>query len=264
MSRVREQNNSHHTAHTTSLKALTSTVQSSYSSIGDYLSTSFERVQSLESDMNAQANALKETLPALAENASIRAPLQELRDTIGSQHLIEYNPTGETPQRAVYSVPEKLPRTGAHEIILSRLRDGPPSADNRSPSKGIIFNDATESACSEDVFAPVLKPNFSRSNSTQATSIPLGTSLRELDVNVVAQETHTQPLPVVSNSDTVVVAAPPLKKQCSEDNTKAPMRKMRKTVGGEGKGDRENLTITNFSSSIGPGLGRRLRSHGSS
>jgi kinesin family protein 11 len=43
------------------------------------------------------------------------------------------------------------------------------------------------------------------------------------------------------------------------------MKKMlRKTVGG-GKEDRENLSITSFSSSIGPGqsAGRRLRSHGS-
>lgn len=267
MSRVREQNNVHHAAHTTSLDALSGHVQSSYSSIGDHFSTSFDRVQSLEREMSAKTNALQGTLPALAENASIRAPLRELNSAIGSQNLIEYDPTGETPQRNNYSIPEKLPRTEAHQNLLSRLRDRPASADARSPSKSLVFNDATESNdLSDDLFSSLSKPNFSRSMSANITSIPLGASLRELDVNVVAQENHTQPLPIVTHSGSVVVAAPPHKKLRGEDGTKLPMKKMgRKTVGGEGKGDRENLTITNFSSSVGPGFagGRKLRSHGS-
>lgn len=267
MSRVQEQNNAHHTAHTSSLHALSTNVQSSYTSIGEHLSTSFARVQSLQSEVSAQTTALKDTLPTLAEDAHIRAPLQELRTAIGGQHLIEYNPTGETPQRMSYTIPEELPRTEAHENLLSRLRDRPVSADARSPSKGLVFNDAIDST-SNDIFSSSLaKPNFSRSISANTTSnIPLGASLRELDVNIIAQENHTQPLPIISHSDTMVIAAPPHKKHKGEDNTKLPMKKMnRKTVGGEGKGDRENLTITSFSSSIGPGLagGRKLRSHGS-
>jgi kinesin family protein 11 len=267
MSRVREQNNAHHTAHTASLNALTTTVQSSYASIGDHFSTSFARVQSIESDVSAQTTALKETLPTLDEDAYIRAPLQELRGVIEGQDLIEYNPTGETPQRVNYNIPANLPRTEAHETLLARLRDRPVSGDaSRSPSKGLVFNDAVPST--DDLFSSITKPSFARSVSANVTStVALGASLRELDVNIVAQqESHTQPLPIVSHSDTMVVAAPPSKKQRSEDNTKLPMKKMmRKTVGGEGKGDRENLTITSFSSSIGPGMAgtRKLRSHGS-
>lgn len=264
MSRVREQNDAHHTAHTSSLCALSSTVQSSYSSIGEHLSTSFVRVQALESDVAAQTTALKETLPALAEDANIRAPLHELRNTIEGQDLLEYNPTGETPQRVNYTIPDKLPRTEAYENLLSRLRDQPVPAEARSPTKALVFND-TENETTDDIFNVVPRPNFGRSVSAHPATVPQGTSLRELDVNVVAQESHTQPLPIVSHSDATVMAAPPLKKQRSED-TKLPMKRMtRKTVGGEGKGDRENLTITNFSSSIGPGLakGRKLRSHGS-
>jgi len=266
MSRVREQNNAHHTAHTASLHALTTTVQSSYASIGDHLSTSFARVQSVESDVYAQTTALKDTLPSLDEDAYIRAPLRDLRSDIGNQSLIEYNPTGETPQRVNYNIPDTLPRTEAHETLLSRLRDRPVPDSTASPSKGLIFND-DDTATTDDIFPSVSKPAFALSMSTNTTSsIPLGASLRELDVNVVAQESHTQPLPIVSHSDTIVMAAPPPKKQRAEDAGKKPMKKMmRKTVGGEGKGDRENLTITSFSSSIGPGLagGRRLRSHGS-
>lgn len=266
MSRVREQNNAHHTAHTTSLNALSSTVQSSYSSIGNHLSTSFARVQALETDVLAQAGALLQTLPALAEDANIRAPLQELREAIEQQNLLEYNPTGETPQRISYSIPEKLPRTEAHETLLSRLRDRPASADARSPTKGIIFNDTTLSI-SDEIVDSISKPDFTRPISAHAHTInvPLTSSLRELDVNIMAQENHTQPLPMVSHSEDMDMP-PPLKKQRSEDSSKLPMKRMtRKTVGGEGKGDRENLSITNFSSSIGPGLakGRRLRSHGS-
>lgn len=264
IARVREQNDVHHAAHTSSLNALSSTVQSSYSSIGEHLSTSFVRVQALESDVTAQATALKETLPALTEDANIRAPLRELRDAIEGQNLLEYNPTGETPQRVQYTIPEKLPRTEAHENLLSRLRDRPVSADARSPTKGLVFND-TANETSDDIFDSMTKPDFGRSVSAHTVTIPPGGSLRELDINVVGQESHTQPLPIVSHSDTMVIAAPPLKKQKSED-TKLPMKRVtRKTVGGEGKGDRENLTMTNFSSSIGPGLakGRRLRSHGS-
>ncbi|KAJ4374089.1 Kinesin- motor protein [Neocucurbitaria cava] len=284
VSRIREQNNSHHTAHTTSLAALSSTVQASYSSIGDHLSSSFDRVQSLETDMSAQAASLKETLPSLGADAEIRVPLHELREAVGSQNLVEYNPTGETPQRVSYSIPSNLPRTEAHENILSRLRDRPATSDSvtRSPSKQPIFNDATDSIPSPtDMFKISINkpPTFARSVSAtthhahaHAQTI---SSLRELDVNVLAQESqsHTQPLPLVSqSSDSMVMAMPPSKKQrttggTNDDQSKLPMKKMRKTVhavAGE-RGDRENMSITSFSSSVGPGLvgGRKLRSHGS-
>lgn len=278
VARIREQNNSHHAAHTASLGSLSSTVAASYSSIGDHLSSSFDRVQSLESDMSAEASTLKETLPLLAADAEIRAPLHELREVVSKQNLMEYNPTGETPQRVNYSIPSTLPRTEAHDNILSRLRDGPTLADTttRSPSKQPVFNDATATltlSSPTDIFASTAnKLDFSRSISAHAHTIShLGnpSSLRELDVNVVAQEAHTQPLPLVSqsSSDSLDKIVPPNKKSRlnGEDGSKLPMKKMRKTVGIAGeRTDREN--ITSFGNSIGPGLaaGRKLRSHGSS
>ncbi|KAF3045607.1 kinesin motor protein cin8 [Didymella heteroderae] len=270
VSRVREQNNVHHIAHTASLATLSSTVQTSYSSIGEHLSTSFERVQSLETDVSAQQSTLKETLSSLSADATIRAPLQELRETVGAQNLLEYDPTGQTPQRVNYHIPSNLPRTEAHESILSRLRDRPASADDAiaSPTKQPIFVDAASPTDSTtELFLPA-KPDFTRAISGHAQNHTASISLRELDVNIVAQESaHTQPLPLVSrSSDSVVMTAPPNKKLKAEEGSKLPMKKMlRKTVGG-GKEDRENLSLTNFSSSIGPGqtAGRRLRSHGSS
>lgn len=281
VAQIREQNNTHHTAHTTSLSALSSTVQASYASIGEHLSSSFERVQSLEADVSAQAGTLKDTLPTLGADADIRAPLHELRENIGTQNLIEYNPTGETPQRVSYQIPSNLPRTEAHENLLSRLRDRPTTSEtsSRSPSKQPIFNDATNTLPSPtDMFklSTTTKPLFARSISAHShahtiASLPLtngtGGSLRELDINIVAQESaHTQPLPLVSqSSDSMVMAVPPHKKQRSngDDGSKLPMKKMRKTVAGIA--DRENLSITNFANSVGPGVAgtRRLRSHGS-
>jgi kinesin family protein 11 len=282
VSQIREQNNTHHAAHTTSLSALSSTVQASYSSIGEHLSSSFDRVQSLELDMSEQNATLKDTLPSLAADADIRAPLYELREIVGSQNLIEYNSTGETPQRVSYQIPSSLPRTEAHENLLSRLRDRPATSDaiSRSPSKQPIYNDATDTIASPtDMFKLVstTKPSFSRSVSANTynhahtlSSIPLGqpTSLRELDVNVVGQESLTQPLPLVSqSSDKLVMAMPPSKKMrvndAGDDGSRLPMKKMRKTVAGIA--DRENMSITNFANSMGPGVagGRKLRSHGS-
>ncbi|KAJ4413138.1 Kinesin- motor protein [Didymella pomorum] len=266
VSRVREQNNVHHTAHTASLATLSSTVQTSYSSIGEHLSTSFERVQSLEADVSAQQSTLKETLSTLSADATIRAPLHELRETVGAQNLLEYDPTGQTPQRVNYHIPSNLPRTEAHENILSRLRDRPASADDAvvSPTKQHIFVDAASPTDSTTELFPPSKPDFARSVSAYAQNHTAPISLRELDVNIVAQESaHTQPLPLVSRSSDSVL--PPNKKLKAEEGSKLPMKKMlRKTVGG-GKEDRENLSITSFSSSIGPGqsAGRRLRSHGS-
>jgi kinesin family protein 11 len=285
VSRVRAQNNAHHDAHTASLQSLTSTVQSSYSSIGEHLSTSFTRVQSVESDMSVQTTALKDALPSLAKDAAIRAPLHELRDAIAQQNLTEYNPTGETPQRVTYLVPSDLPRTEDHEVILSRMRDRSTSDVTRSPSKGIVFNDATNSTFSltsiskttDDFFASTRlgnKPNFSRSISANAASMPpnliANSSLRELDVNILTQDQSTD---LESPTEIGTGAAPPHKKQNrgdggKESRTGLPMKKMgRKTVGAtHAIGDRENLSITSFSTSIGPGVGagRKLRSHGSS
>ncbi|KAF2032229.1 kinesin-domain-containing protein [Setomelanomma holmii] len=281
VAQIREQNNTHHAAQTTSLSALSSTVQVSYDSIGEHLSSSFERVQSLEADVSAQAGSLKDTLPILSADADIRAPLHELRDNISSQNLIEYNPTGETPQRVSYQIPSDLPRTETHDNLLSRLRDRPATSEtsSRSPLKQPIFNDATNTLPSPtDMFklSTTTKPVFVRSVSATShphtiANIPLsngtGASLRELDINIVAQESaHTQPLPLVSqSSDNMVMAMPPNKKQRSnaDDGSKLPMKKMRKTVAGIA--DRENLSITNFANSVGPGVAgqRRLRSHGS-
>ncbi|KAF2837065.1 kinesin family protein-like protein [Patellaria atrata CBS 101060] len=251
VSRVRAQNEAHHEAHTKSLSAMSANVQASYTSIGDHFSTSFKRVQDLDSDMTSRTAELKATLPNLGADSEIREPLRSLREEIESRNLVEYAPTGETPQRVQYSFPTTLPRTEGHDIIISKMRDRAlSSSDNmpspsKSPSKSRIFTDVK----SDDEVSLV------RPRPGSAGSAP-STSLRELDANATAGALN----------DSVMMMMPPMKRQntvgvgMEKVESKLPMKKGRMTVAGlGGLGDRENLT-PNFSASVGPGTGRSLRS----
>ncbi|KAF2747509.1 kinesin family protein-like protein [Sporormia fimetaria CBS 119925] len=272
VSRIRAQNEVQHVAHTSSLSDLTSTVRSSYTSVGDHLATSFARVESLESDVSAQVSSLRDTLSELGAGAAIREPLCSLRDEVASNKLLEYEPTGETPQRTNYTIPSDLPRTENHDTFLARLRNRALSNDpTRSPTKAMVFHDAIN--ITEPLTLPALtvKPNISWSQNALPSLMAGMTqpvpSLRELDVNIVAQDTSHVPTSPLDAID-AAAGAPPLKRQKAESDSKLPMKRMaRKTVAGLaiGKEDRENLSITSFSSSVGPGLkgGRRLRSQGS-
>lgn len=212
--------------------------------------------------MHSQTSELRDALSVLAAGSNIRAPLHSLRTDIGNQALLEYAPTGETPARVNYSIPSTLPHTEGHETLLSRFRERSSSADvNRSPSKGMVFNDSpTES----DTFSSSTITKFRPQLSSVASAPAFGASLRELDVNVVNQDS-------ISSPPTISLAVPPLKRQntngngTSDGGSKLPMKKApRMTVAGTGVGDRENLPVpTNFSASVGPAPGRRLRSHGS-
>lgn len=276
-SRVRAQNNAHHAAHTSSLGNLSSTVQSSYSSIGDHLSTSFTRVQALDSDMTAQTAALQATLPTLDADAGLRAPLRELRGEIENQALLEYIPTGETPRHITYAYPSTIPRTEGHDLLISRFRGRSDSTSDstRSPSKSKVFNDAY----TDDIITDTADSRPASSTSSGTVGLIGSSSLRELDVNIVAQGTtvcSTSPTDTISET----AAAPPLKRQNTNDygfshsvsgEKKLPVKKVtRMTVGSVGMGvvDRENLPVTaKFSSSTnvdpnGRSL-RRLRGHGS-
>lgn len=276
VSRVRAQNNTHHTAHVSSLSDLTSTVQTSYSNIGDNFTTSFSRIQALGTDMDARAAILRDTLPDLGVSSEIRQPLQALRDDISSQALQEYVPTGETPQRVQYGFPMSLPRTESHEILISKLRNRSPSKSsdaakaeaNRSPSKGRVFTDTDNDE------ETTLVPSTGRSRPVSATGNGTAMSgLRELDVNIVgaAPESLLLATAVVTSDST---SMPPLKRQNTNpgsvlergaSESRLPTKKgARMTVAGMGAAqDREN--IVNLSASMGPGSGmsRRLRSQGS-
>jgi kinesin family protein 11 len=132
----------------------------------------------------------------------------------------------------------------------------------------MVFNDAhmEELAFGASTTASKVRPTSSTNSATVGST---SSSLRELDVNVVAQDAAS-----TTPTENVPTAMPPLKKQNTNGSShggpysaesKLPMKKgARMTVAGVGLsvGDRENLPVSmNFSASVGQGGGRKLRSH---
>ncbi|KAJ4290776.1 Kinesin- motor protein [Collariella sp. IMI 366227] len=112
VSRAKSHNAGHHFQHTSSVDNLTTTVNQSFSNISSHFTTTFNRIQTLGSEMDSEAHTFRDTLlPALT--SSIRQPLADLRADVQSTSLHEYSPTGETPQKTSYPFPIVLPRTAA-------------------------------------------------------------------------------------------------------------------------------------------------------
>jgi kinesin family protein 11 len=258
---------------------LASTVQSSYLSIGETFSTSFNRIESLDSDMSSTTSALQDTLPTLAADAPLRRPLRELREQIESDKLEEYAATGLTPAKKEYEFPLNLPRTDARDKLLDKLRNGGQAEEDvdayaagavvfKSPSKGLVFADMPSS---KDPNALNTRPGTGNSANT-STSTTSG--LRELDLNTfnpVSSIDTVPELPTQQHAEKLPL--PPLKRFNTTEG-RGPMLKkrgIRRTVAGnallaERMADRENVTMPNLSASAGvgavhPGVGRRLRSH---
>ncbi|KAI4272151.1 MAG: hypothetical protein LQ337_005502, partial [Flavoplaca oasis] len=197
VTRARSQNECHHSTHVSSLQSLASTVNSSYSSIGDHFTASYDRVQNISSDISERSNALQDTLPPLTE--TVQKPLSSLRSIITNAPLKEYGPTGETPQKTQYRFPTTLPRTEPHDKLLSKIF--PASSNNSSttslipppsPSKSIIYTDVQETTPTD---ASVTAP-------APATSTPSKTTgLRELDMNITNNRTSDSALTAATNNN---------------------------------------------------------------
>ncbi|KAL8846020.1 MAG: hypothetical protein Q9221_008851 [Calogaya cf. arnoldii] len=247
VTRARSQNERHHTTHVSSLQSLASTVNDSYSSIGDHFTSSYDRVRDIGDDIFEQSKALQDTLPPLTE--TVQQPLSSLRSTIASNPLKEYAPTGETPQKTQYRFPTTLPRTEPHDKLLTKIF---PTSQNSSatslnpppsPSKSIVYTDPE--ITSTDPLA---------TSSTPSKKTTTG-GLREIDTNITNNSNRNSD-PVLANNTkstdapfNTSMGPPPLKRQATmEGNSKLP------TKFGQAKGvvrveGRENL-----------GAGRRLRS----
>lgn len=266
VARVRAQNDSHHATHTASLASLASTVDASYSNIGEHFTESFSHVENLREDMNNHTKTMTELLDHLAEDSEVRGKLRELKTSVQDQALSEYSPTGQTPQRIQYSYPTALPRTESHDVLVSHLRDhGASSLDldqdpPQSPTKGQIFTDTTDLKDAVKLL-PSTHSTTPKSRPASSTSNP---GLRELDINAFDGNT------TLGRNDN---SMPPPKRQNTNGfdksvglDSKLPMKKGRMTVAGVGGvADRENMSAADFSRSVGPGGLRRpgLRSQGS-
>lgn len=252
VTRARSQNERHHATHVSSLQSLSSTVNESYSSIGDHFTASYDRVKNIGDGMSEQSKALQDTLPPLAQQ--IQQPLSDLRSSIANSTLKEYVPTGETPQKTQYNFPTTLPRTEPHEKLISNLfssssttasaRNLPPS-----PCKSIVYNDSpasdelTTAAASDEPSRPATASGLREISLNISSSIPT----RHSDPNSI---TH-KPAAEVPRVNDVSMAPPPLKRQATLE-CKLPQKSVGKGNPGQGVvrlEGRENL-----------GAGRRLRS----
>jgi kinesin family member 11 len=282
VSRIQSQNNSHHALHVESLQNLGSTVQSSYDNIGAHFQSSFSRVKDLGSDMETRTATLRETLPALADDAEIRVQLRELREAVETQALQEYSVTGMTPAKRAYDYPFTLPQTESHATLLARLRGFPGSAGAlsaadeaesahapRSPNKGLVYTDSSDAS---GVPSTATRPASAISVSSTST-LP---SLRELDINTLSSS-HTVPLSLPSSTtssesnDNIGLSMPPLKRLHTiggvGSDSKLPTKRrgaarMTVAAGLRDRDERENAPVTSFSASVGAGgahpLGRRV------
>lgn len=254
VSRVRTENDRQHDAHAESLRELGNTVRQSYNSIGQHIAQSSCRTEAFAKELSEDTAQMSNGVELLSQATC--APLAELRADILASSIVEYLPTGQTPQKMTYHYTTELPRTARHDVLLGRSQpdsiDGQPQEVlvafsplhlAQSPSKAVVYNDA------EGAASPILVRWSSAPRPASS-----GNGLRELSVNLV--DSHDKS-----------VAPPSLKRQHIGDvrelsasigpGTKMPKKHVRAIAEG-----RENQPL---SASIGPGsvAGRVLRSRNS-
>ncbi|KAI0474038.1 kinesin-domain-containing protein [Xylariaceae sp. FL0804] len=180
VTRARSQNAHHHEQHGKSLQGLSSTVEASYSKIGDHFKTTYSRVEELGSDMDADSKTAQDALEPLS--GTICQPLADLRQDIASTALREYQPTGDTPQKTSYEYPTELPRTAAHESLIAKL-NGQASA---SPSKAAATMTAAVFADADPTLSQNRSPSRPPLSSEHSFALPdpLSMSLREVHPNI--------------------------------------------------------------------------------
>ncbi|KAF5130713.1 Kinesin-like protein bimC [Metarhizium anisopliae] len=180
VNRAKTESASHHESHGQSLQALSNTVEQSFGNISAHFKTTFERVKNLGEGMELDTNDLRDGLEPL--ESQVCQPLVNLREGITSTTLQEYQPTGDTPQKATYLFPTKLPRTEPHDIIISNVDE------EQSSLTGDEVNDKDDTS----VMFPDIGHKSSPITATRQSNVGLSDknmSLREVNPNVTANLT---------------------------------------------------------------------------
>ena len=188
VTRARSENASHHDTHSQSVQAMSNTVEQSFGNISAHFKTTFDRVKNLGDEMELDANDLRDGLEPL--ETQLCQPLANLRDGIASTSLQEYQPTGETPQKVMYTFPTKLPRTEPYDVLISRVDEASPTAqaedeDAMEHDESIVFSDLDANA--RKMSSPLMQRRPSNASSLDRN--PLSMSLREVDPNVTTSMT---------------------------------------------------------------------------
>ncbi|UNI23425.1 Kinesin- motor protein [Purpureocillium takamizusanense] len=186
VTRARSENASHHEAHGQSVQALSNTVEQSFGNIAAHFKTTFDRVKNLGEEMELDTNDLEDGLEPL--ETQLCQPLANLREGITSTSLHEYQPTGETPQKVLYTYPKTLPRTESPDAGLSHFEE----------PLDLMEEHGENDEGHDSILFPELDPNrkmsspLSQRRPSNASSLdknPLSMSLREVNPNVTTNLT---------------------------------------------------------------------------
>lgn len=109
VTRAKCENATLHEAHAQSVHVRSGAVEQSLGNILGQVATTCDQVKTLGEELEADTNDLCKVIEPL--EAQLCQPLASLREGISNTALQEYQPTGATPQKAVYRYPTELPRT---------------------------------------------------------------------------------------------------------------------------------------------------------
>lgn len=205
VSRARAENAQHHEAQRSAVTDVASTVEGSYENIGSHFRSTFDRVKTLGSEMEAETRGARGALEPVEDE--VCAPLKELRGGVAARVLREYEPTGTTPEKTTYRFPRELPHTESHEVLLARMNgEGVSPSKKREATPPVYEDEAQKLSVSPDLGIPVVKAeaeavqplsiNLDRPSSEpksddgrgeeRGTTHPMSMSLREINPNVTA------------------------------------------------------------------------------
>lgn len=205
LSRVRSQAYIHETSHVQSIEQLGASLGQSCIRIEHRFENASEQAQMLGSDVIQRARVATNTLRPLKD--IMQDSLASLREEVLAKPLIEYVPTGGTPQKIAYQYPSTLPRTIARPTLLhhsensddqsprknaSREIDDRLEAGKASPTKGQVYTDidlavkATQPSAEAE--AEARDTQFMMENNLKSASLRVTStnpSLREVDINTI-------------------------------------------------------------------------------
>lgn len=186
VTRAKLENGHHHEAHGQSVQALSNTVEESMGNISAHFKTTFDRVKNIGEEMELDLGDLQDNLEPLGDQ--LCQPLANLREGISGAALHEYQPTGETPAKVQYHYPTDLPRTEAHDLIISRVDEvSTPTKDRDTTTDKdttVVFADLD---CPPKMMTSPARPPHRASNASAPGG--LGMSLREVNPNVTGNLT---------------------------------------------------------------------------
>jgi kinesin family member 11 len=258
VTRARSQNDTSHEEHKAGLLQLQLQVVQNQTDLTSALSERQTAIKTFHEDETHHAAEYSEQLGDFDRH--IRSGLDALAEDVNEAMPQDYVPTGETPQKRTWTYPSELPATAAHESIIARRRGLPdPTIEStartpgRSPKKGSPRKSPNKSSpIKTKVYADKTeKIQIKDLNLTEPLNMK---SLKEVDINVAGnvgkaleREAHT-----ISFSKSIGTGQPPLKRHATAGD--ARVRGLRSKAAPVTPG------VENLSQSVGPGVGRRLRS----